>query len=89
MRGSGSMIHLFLCSFIGGATAISASAGGVIDVKDCDFSRLFSTAIFVGSMSAVTCASSSIADCGTGISGDACENVAIERVQVQNCSVGE
>jgi hypothetical protein len=89
MRGSGSVIHLLSCSFSGGDTAVAASAGGVIDVKDCQFSRHVSSGISVGSMSVVTCTASSIVECGTGILADACERMSAEGGQISTCSVGK
>ena len=89
MRGSGSVMHLLSCSFSGGDTAVAASAGGVIDVKDCQFSRHVSSGISVGSMSVVTCTASSIVECGTGILADACERMTAEGGQISTCSVGK
>jgi hypothetical protein len=89
MRGSGSVIHLVSCSFSGGDTAVAASAGGVIDVRECEFSRHVSSAISVGSMSVVTCTTSGIVECGTGILADACERMSMEGGQISTCSVGK
>lgn len=83
------MTHLFSCSFSGGDTAVAASAGGVIDVKDCEFSRHVSSGISVGSMSVVTCTASSIVECGTGILADACERMSAEGGQISSCSIGK
>jgi hypothetical protein len=89
MRGSGSVIHLVSCSFSGGDTAVAASAGGVIDINECEFSRHVSSGISVGSMSVVTCTTSSIVECGTGILADACERMSIEGGELSSCSVGK